>query len=178
MRKISAVSKVNHNCEYRHYLPATNTIHYISQMYSCRALGFSYSMLQSYCEVPFSSTEIFFCLLFYLPSFFPSIKPTYYSCGFCVTEALTLTLQTLIPELWLQAQPRRYCINICMTGVLRCNLPGKGIFFYASEVETKPLPCSRLPGEKQAPARSYSVKSVTKQMFNEGYLSNCDTVLS
>lgn len=151
MRKILTLPNVKHNYEYRHYLPAANTIHYIFQKSSWRDLGFSYSMLQSPCEILSSSTEISFCLLFYLHSFFPYIKITYCSYGLCLTEALTL--QTLVPELWLQAQPRPYCTNICMIGALRYNLPGKRIFFYASKVKTKPLPCSRLLEKTQAPAR-------------------------
>lgn len=153
MRKILALPNVKHNYECRCYLIAANTIHYIFQMSSWRDLGFSYTVLQCPCEIPFSSTEISFCLLFYLHSFFPSIKTTYYFCGLCLTEALTL--QTLIPELWLQAQPRPYCINVCMIGALRYNLPGKRIFFYASKVKSKPLPCNRLPEKTHAPARSY-----------------------
>lgn len=153
MRKILALLNVKHNYEYRHYLTAANIIHYIFQMSSWRDLGFSYWMLQSPCEIPFSGTEFSFRLLFYLHSFFPSIKTTYYFCGLCLTEALTLP--SLIPEFWLQAQPRPYCINIYTTGDLRYNLPGKKIFFYASKVKSKPLPCNKLPEKTQAPARSY-----------------------
>lgn len=109
-------------------------------------------MLPSLCEVSFSRTKISFCLVFCLHSFFPSVTTTYYSCGLCVTEALTLKI--LIPELWLLSQPRPYCMNTCVIEILRYNLSGK-VIFYASEVKTKPLPCSRLLEKTQAPARRY-----------------------
>lgn len=79
-------------------------------------------MFHNPCKIYFSITEISSFLFVFIHS----------------SHNVGLTPQTFIFELWLQIQPRPYCINICLIGAPRYNLLGEGIY-YASKVKSKPL---------------------------------------
>lgn len=176
MRKILKFPSVKHHYEYRGYLTASNTVSYIFQMSFWRDFCFSYSMLHAPCEIPFSITEIFFHLLFYLRLFFPSIKNTYSFCDLCVTEALTQP--TLVPELWLQAHPRPYCINIIIIALSDISSLGKGYSFMFRELNPNLCLVTGCCGKHKHQQEATKSKALQNKCETRVIYLTCNPVLS
>lgn len=140
MRKILAFPGIKHRYEYRHYLTASNTIHYIFQM------SFSFMFLLFNVTISLRNTFFHdrdfllssFLFAFVLPFHKKYLLFLWFVCnwGLDPTNSYPRALapgsaKTLLHKYY------HYC-------ALRYILPGTRIFFYVSKVKSKPLPCNRL----------------------------------